>query len=309
MTYGNEPRNQSERRGAARDKARALRENRRRRERRRRWFLQGGIAGGLIVIIVVVVLVVANGVRPASAGPENMLSDGIVIGKDFKAVRTAAIPANGKPVPTTRDKKSSVVTIRIYVDYFCPLCGQFETANEPQISAWLKSGAATLEIHPVSILDRSSLGSRYSSRAANAAACVANYSPDDFWAFTKAMYAKQPKEGTSGLSNAQIKSVVSKAGVQDLGDINPCINTEKFASWVTDATERAANGPLPDSNVKTAATTPTVIVDGLSYQASNWGSASDFDAFVVQAAGASFDSGDSTPTPTPTPTTIPTLSN
>jgi protein-disulfide isomerase len=301
MTYGNDRQSKNDRRDAAREKARALREEQRKRERRNRLLLQGGIGVVVIAIVVVIVLVVRGGSVTPAAGPANMLSDGITIGKDFKADRTAGIPANGKPVPTTRDKKSSVVNIRIYLDYFCPICNEFETANKAQISSWLKSGAATIEIHPISFLDRSSLGTRYSSRAANAGACVANYAPDDFWAFTQEMYVKQPTEGTVGLSNAQIIGVIKDAKVGHIAAISKCVNDEKYKSWVTAETARAETGPLPDSNVKTVTGTPTVIVDGLQYQASDWTSASDFEAFVVQASSAS-NLGTSTSTPTPVPT-------
>ncbi|MCU1551708.1 MAG: hypothetical protein JWR36_2268 [Glaciihabitans sp.] len=307
MTYGSgEDRlSKNARRVAAREKAKALREQQRRKERRNRFFLQGGIGLAIIAIVVVVAIVVIGSVKPSAPGPKNMLSDGITIGKEFKAVSTAAIPANGQPVPTTRDKKSSVVTIRIYLDYFCPVCNQFETANKDQISSWLKSGAATLEIHPVSFLDRESLGTRYSSRAANAAACVANYSPDDFWTFTQAMYANQPKELTAGLTNPQIIKVIEGSGVSNLSQISTCVNKETYKAWVTDATDRATHGPLPDANIKTVTGTPTIIVDGLQYVATDFGSAADFQAFVVQAAGASFNPG-TTPTPTPTPIPTPT---
>jgi protein-disulfide isomerase len=299
---GNDRLSKNQRREAARDKARAMREQHKKKERRNRFLLQGGIGAGIVVVLVIVALVVVNSIKPAAAGPLNMQSDGITIGKGFKAVQTPAIPANGSPVATKRDKKSSVVTIRIYLDYFCPICNEFETANKTQISSWLKSGAATIEIHPISFLDRSSLGTRYASRAANAGACVANYSPNDYWAFTQEMYVKQPAEDTVGLSNAQINSVIKTAGVHNLSKIASCVNTEKFKDWVADATSRAQHGPLPDSNVKTVTGTPTVIVDGLQYNASDWTSASEFAAFVVQAAGASFNPNSSTPTPTPTPT-------
>jgi protein-disulfide isomerase len=299
---GDQRLSKNQRRDAARDKARALREEQRKKAKRNRLFLQGGIGAGILVVVAVIVLVVVNSITPAAAGPKNMLSDGIIIGKDYKAVRTPAIPADGKPVATKRDKNSSVVSIRIYLDYFCPICNEFETANKSQISGWLKSGAATLEIHPISFLDRSSLGTRYSSRAANAGGCVANYSPDDYWAFTQEMYVKQPEENSVGLTNAQIISVIKKAGVHNLTEVSKCVNDEKFKGWVTDATNRATTGPLPDSNVKTVTGTPTVIVNGLQYNASDWTSSSDFAAFVLQAAGATSGSGSSTPTPTPTPT-------
>jgi protein-disulfide isomerase len=237
-----------------------------------------------------------------------MQSDGIVIGKDLKAVQTPAIPAKGKPIATTRDKKSSVVSIRIYLDYFCPVCNAFETANKSQITKWLKTGAATIEIHPISFLDRSSLGTRYSSRAANAGGCVANYAPDDYWAFTEEMYVKQPTENTVGLSNAQIIAVAKTAKVHNLSQVSSCINDEKFKAWVTSATNRATAGPLPDSSVKTVTGTPTVIVDGVEYPINNddVASAAAFAAFVEQTAGSQFDSGSSTSTPTPTPTPTPT---
>ena len=300
MTYGDEP--EVGRRDAAREKSKALRDAHRKRERRNRWILQGGIAGGVVVILIVIAIVLFTSISPAVAGPLNMQSDGITIGKAAKAELTPAIPANGEPTATTRDKKSSVVTIRIYVDFLCPTCGQFVRANRDQIGSWLNDGAATIEIHPISVLDRVSLGSSYSTRAATAAACVANYSPDDFWAFTQAIYAQQPKEQAPGFTNAQILSKARDAGVGNLSPITSCVNNQKFKAWVVDATQRAQTGPLPDSNVKAVAAPPVIIVDGLQYQSANYGSAADFQAFVVQAAGVAFSPEVTTPTPTPTPT-------
>ena len=306
MTYGEagDRGGTSERREAAREKARELRDQQRKKERRNRLFLQGGIGLGIIAIAAIIVLVLVNNIARPAAGPLNMRSDGIIIGKDLKAVRTSAIPENGQPIATVRDKKSNVVSIRIYLDYFCPVCNAFETANKTQLTGWLKTGAVTLEIHPISILDRSSLGTAYSTRAANAAACVANYAPDDYWAFTQAMYARQPAENTVGLSNSQILAVIAAAKVHNISQITPCVNNEKFKGWVASATTRALNGPLPDSSAKNVAGTPTVIVDGVEYPitSADVGSASAFAAFVEQTAGSQFNSGTSTPTPTPTPT-------
>lgn len=306
MTYGEagDRGTKNQRREAAREKARELRELQRKKEKRNRVFLQGGIGLGIVVVLGVIALVVTTSIQPPAAGPLNMQSDGIIIGKDLKAVPTPAIAAKGKPVATPRDKKSSVVSIRIYLDYFCPVCNAFETANKAQITSWLKKGAATIEIHPISFLDRSSLGTRYASRAANAGACVANYAPDDYWAFTEEMYLKQPAESTVGLTNAQIIAVVTTAKVHNLSKVSDCINSEKFKTWVTAATDRATAGPLPDSSVKTVTGTPTVIVDGVEYPitSDDVSSAAAFAAFVEQTAGAQFNSGAPTPTPTPTTT-------
>lgn len=312
MTYdgSDNPGPENHSRAATRDKARAIREEQRKKESRNRLLLRGGIAVAIVAIAAIVVLVLTTSAAGPSTGPLNMASDGIVISKDFTAVPTPALTKGESPVATVRDKKSSVVSIRVYLDYFCPTCQSFESANRTQLSKWLKSGAITLEIHPLSLLDRSSLGTAYSTRSANAAACVANYSPDEFWAFTQALYAKAPQVNTAGLSNGQLIDAAKRAKVHSVARISGCINTEKFKAWVADATSRATAGPLPDSSVKTVSGPLTVIVDGQQYPitTSDVGSAAAFAAFVEETAGAQFDSGGSSSTPTPTPTPSPSPS-
>merc|ERR1712034_26131 len=101
----------------------------------------------------------------------------------------------------------------MYVDYLCPVCGAFEEANAELIETLVTTGQASIEIHPVSILDRASSGTRYSSRAANAVACVAENEPDSFWDAHATLFANQPDEGTSGLSNSEIIGLFEGAGI------------------------------------------------------------------------------------------------
>lgn len=308
MTYGGEgdDRSATQPRDVAREKARALREEHRKQERRRRVYLRGGIVVGIIAVALIITFVVIGSIPKPASGPLNMASDGIVIGKGDKAAQTPAISAAEKPIATERDKNSSVISIRLYVDYFCPLCKSFQSTNGAQLSKWLQSGAITLEIHPIALFDRSSLGSAYSTRAANAAACVANYSPNNYWTFTQRMFAKQPAQNTAGLTNAQIVSVIRASGVHNLAKITDCVDTERFKIWVSSATDRALAGPLPDSTAKKVAAAPTVIVDGQAFPitSADVSSAAAFTSFVEQTAGAQF-SGTSTPTPVPTVTVTP----
>jgi hypothetical protein len=120
------------------------------------------------------------------------------------------------------------------------------------------------------------------------------------------MYAKQPTEGTAGLTNAQIDTVIATAKVHNLSQVSKCVDKEKFKYWVNASTQRAEDGPLPDSTAKKVLGTPTILVNGVEYPitSSDVGSATAFAAFVEQTAGAQFNggSGTSTPTPTPTPT-------
>ena len=140
------------------------------------------------------------------------------------------------------------------------------------------------------------------TRAVNATACVANYSPDDFWAFHKALFANQPAENTGGLSDEELVELANGAGVGSAASIEKCITDGEFKSWVATSTARALNGPIPNSNVDKVSGTPTVIVNGQQYVGA-WNDLATFQAFVVQAAGEDFiQESTSTPTPTPTPT-------
>jgi protein-disulfide isomerase len=303
MTYGSSGDSRlskNERREAARVKAKELREQQKKKERQRKIFVQGGVIVGALAIITAVTLVILNGIQPAGPGPLNMLSDGIKIGKDYEAVKTPALQAGKDPIANTPDKASSVIDIQIYVDYMCPICGAFEAENNAQISTWVKSGAATIEIHPIAILNNSSQGTQYSTRAANAAACVANYDPNHYFEYSAALFVDQPKEQTTGLTNEELFKRAQAVKVSHEGDIKSCINDVRFKNWVQDATERALNGPIPNSDVDAVKGTPTVIVNGQKFNYSTPFSKDEFAAFVIQAAGTTFNDN-STPTATPTP--------
>jgi len=288
----------NQRREAAREKAKQLREEQRKKDTRNRVILISSLSVVVVAIVVGIVLVITSTLRPAGPGPANMASDGIQIGTGFVAATTPALDAGADPIPTVVDPASGAVDIRVYVDYMCPYCGQFESTNNSQMGDWITSGAATVEIHPLSILDRSSLGTKYSTRAANAAACVANYAPDQYWAFNGLLFSNQPAENTEGLDNDKLKSLVGEAGVTDQSAINSCIDDKTYNGWVADATSRALQGPLPGTDNLAVTGTPTVLVNGQKYSGSLT-DASAFSAFVVQVANQSYSTSTATPTPTP----------
>lgn len=284
------------RRDQAREHAREMREVERKRKVRNGWIIRGSVGLALVAVAVVTILIF-NSVRQAEIeaaipkpGPANMISDGILLQGDgsgnIVAVPTAAIPAGGDYTPTDLTKYADTVNIVTYVDYFCPICQSFEQTNAEQLGTWVSAGAATLEIHPISILDRSSLGTRYASRSANAMACVAQYDPNRFFQATTAMYASQPAEGTSGLTNEEIASVLAGAGVTDL-DVVKCINDETFKQWVTDATARTNVGPIPNSDLARVSGTPTVLVNGYQYPGAV-NDASAFAEFVSAVASGTY---------------------
>jgi protein-disulfide isomerase len=285
----------NDRRAHAREQARLMREKAKKTERRRRYLIQGGIGVAIIAVIVIVVLVIvqnqANSVVAAAkaGGPKNMISDGILFhGVDGKAVpvKTAAIKKGGKPVATDSSTYKGKANIVEYIDLQCPFCNEFETTNLAAIEKWVAAGKATVEIHPISILTDPTDGG-YSQRAASAVACVANYEPDAFPKVLAALYKNQPTEGSGGLPNSKIASIISGAGATN-PKIRACVNGASFAKWVVAATSRATSGVYAKyaTQFNNQVSTPGIIVNGNVYQgdpvnSSDWlTNAKEFATFV-----------------------------
>ena len=270
----------NERRDAAREQARLAREKQKRQERLRRWLIPTGVTVVVVAIVAVVALVVSTSAPAAqtSAGPKNMISDGLLLtgsGGTMVATTTAALKAGQTPTPNPTPTADKVAHITTYVDLSCPVCQGFEATNAATIKSLVEQGAATIEIHPVAILDRNSLGARYSSRSANLAACVANFAPDNFYAVLEAMYVNQAAEGTTGLSDTQMLSIVHDAGLKN-ADVDSCVRGETYKSWVAAATARVIADPTLVNPSSGGFGTPTVLVNGKMYT----GSPTDANAFT-----------------------------
>lgn len=287
----------SESREAARARALELRAEHRKRDRRRRLITLLSVAGTVAVIAVIVTVVVLTSNRPATRGPQNMLSDGIKIGADFAAVTTPGLPVGQTP-EASDPNPSDVVDIKVYYDYLCPNCGLFEERNGEQLREWIGNEAATVEYHPLAIFTAKAQG--YSLRAANAAACVAEYQPDAFFAFHEALFAEQPEENSEGLSDEQILEIAADADVTTNSRFESCVTEQRFRRWVNEATQRALAGPISGTDVAAIESTPTIIVNGVEFAYTTAFDPDEFAQFVASAAGQSF-SQNPTPTPMPTP--------
>lgn len=289
----------SESREAARERARELRAEHRKRDRRRRLVTTLAVVGGIAVIGIVVAIVVVNSVRPPTRGPLNMLSDGIKVGAEFRAVTTPGLEIGQTPVPSASNP-SDVVDIKIYYDYLCPNCGLFQERNGDQIRELIANEAATVEYHPIAIFTSKSAGTQYSLRAANAAACVAEYAPDRFFDFHVALFADQPEENTPGLADDELIELAYEVGVPENRRFDTCVTDQRFRRWVNDATRRALDGPIPGTDVASVESTPTIIVNGTQFAYTTAFDPNEFAQFVAAATGQSY-TENPTPTPTPTP--------
>ncbi len=277
----------NEQREAARAKAKQMREQQKRSATRKRLGLQLGVTGGILAIVAMIVFVVLSNTSGNSAPglgnqtPTNMtFAGGIKIGSGLRAFTkdfTPAPAANAKHVPN----------LEVYVDLQCPNCRDFEAANSTEIKDLVSRGVITLTVHPVTFLDRSSLN-YYSSRAANAVAAVATYSPDKFYDYLQLLYQNQPQESPAinGPDNNQLYSWAQQVGADNLDKIKSAIDKNAFGSWVIKQTTAfLGNKSFSDASVAAGGNgigTPFILVDGTPWFG-NWSNPATF-AQMLQAA-------------------------
>ena len=145
-------------------------------------------------------------------------------------------------------------TMDTYIDFMCPICGQFEQAYGESIQSLVDDGTITLNIHPISILDRASSGTEFSTRSANAMYCVAAADGTAAVPFMQVMFANQPEEGSTGLTNEQMLAIAAGVGVTG---IDSCVNDGEYSSYVTAMTDKTPVAPGASG-----IGTPTIAING-----------------------------------------------
>ena len=237
----------NERREAAREQAKAAREAQLKKEKRSRLILQGSIVLGVLAVIAVAAIVVTQIVKPAGPGPENMASGGIVFeGENFDVRSTPSIADGEQLVAQSVDRDTVPLDIVVYVDYLCPHCGQFEQMAGPMLEQWVGSGQATLQVYPVTFQDNLSKGTKYSTRAANALACVVEEQPDVAWDYHSALLSPdvQPAQNTTGLPNDRLIELAEEVGADVTTSLRQCISNVPFADFFAKTNRLAFGGPL-----------------------------------------------------------------
>lgn len=249
-----EKQTRSEQREEARAKAKALREQHKKGEQRKRLALQFGVGGAVIAVVALVAFALVSGANKETVVPANFsYNDGIKIGTNLEAFTPDYTPAPG-------EAGANVPNIQVYLDYQCPFCRDFELPNQSQIESWVTKGIATIEVHPISFLDGRGSPNEYSSRAANAAVCVAENSPNSFFKFNSLLFANQPEEGTNGPSNSELFDRAKEAGISNEAEIKSCIDEKRYGTWISNITTKALNENIPGTEYRVEGT-PFVLVN------------------------------------------------
>lgn len=246
----------AQRRDAARAEALALQKKQQSSEKRNRVIVLSVLGLAVIGLVVAIVLILTEGQKT----PMEKV-DSIPAG----VVENSGIPVGADGAAGTSNEGAK--TLDVYVDYMCPICGQFEQTNSASIAEMREAGDITLIVHPVSILDRASQGTEYSTRAASASAWVADQAPEQFSAFHDALFASQPAENTAGLSDEQIAQVAEQVGVP--ADVAAGITDgqakDTYEEWVAASTD-AATSDEALFNAQGGFGTPTVLIDGERFE-------------------------------------------
>ncbi|WP_285249045.1 thioredoxin domain-containing protein [Pseudarthrobacter sp. efr-133-R2A-89] len=270
MSPANEVRkSKAERTAEAREKARLIREAQAKKDKRNKLLIGWGIVAAVVAILVVVALVVTSSLKqnapiadqgptPANAnihGGVTLLANSDVAKSDPATVDANSVgdapktPPAEVVAPGAEAEAGKPVKVVLYVDFICPICKNFETQYNDQLTSLRNDGKITVEYRPLGFLDSRST-TNYSSRAANAAACVANTAPQKYADYFNALYAQQPAEGSAGLSDNDLKKMASDMGV----DIGSCVDDKTYRPYVKYTTKEASAIGVTG--------TPTVFVDG-----------------------------------------------
>ena len=243
-------------------------------ERKRNLAIQIGLTAAVVIFAVALVLYIVMGSDKKHSG-------------DIQAVRVASSDVIKKD--GSSDPKA---VLSLYEDFQCPHCRDFEKVMGPTITQLVKSGAIAVDYNMVAILN-SPANQKYSSRAANAAYCVADADTtpmkEAFTRFHAALFAKQPPEGAPAPDNAGLIETARQAGIAP-DKITDCVNSGKYTDMV--------DGLAAASKITA---TPTVRLNGNDVQIQ---SSADLIAKVKEIVG-DVPGLAAAPTPTPTPAPVP----
>jgi protein-disulfide isomerase len=223
--------------GRERAQARRIVEMQKARERRRRITLWTSIA-------VVLVLVIAG-----------IVGYGIMSSQDKQNAGKLTVPSAAVDNGTAFAVGTGPVVIDLYEDFMCPVCHEFETTDEATIKQLVAQNKVTVRYHPVAILDPSSNGTKYSTRAAGAAAAAAQ--AGKFLQYHDVLYQNQPAEGSSGLSNAKLIELGKSVGLTGSA-FTDAVNNGTYDAWVAKNTDSFSQRGYSG--------TPTVVIAGKQYK-------------------------------------------
>jgi protein-disulfide isomerase len=145
---------------------------------------------------------------------------------------------------------SGPVTVEVYEDFICPHCKDFEDQSGQTLDQLVSANKVKIVYYPLAFLDEAS-STDYSTRAAAASACADE--GGKFREYAEALFARQPAEGSAGLSDGELTSIGTSVGLSE-SSFGQCVNDGKYKPWVGSISNAASASGVNG--------TPTVKVNG-----------------------------------------------
>lgn len=256
---------ESPRSANAREQARKMQQEQERKQKLTSVLLRVGVVVVALAVVVGLTLFVLNrddsgaapsaGPAPAAANEQGgfVLSSSSEIeeGDDLGQIDAANVedPDSELPPGVAERESGEAPHIIIYTDAYCIHCANFEAEHSAQMSEWLDEGLVTVEYRSVSYLSSST---NYSARAANAFACMAEESPENYSGYLGQVTAN--RVSNDEMSNDQLTQLASETYSADIGE---CIEDGTYRAFASYTTRHAQAAGIEG--------TPSVYVDEVSW--------------------------------------------
>ena len=185
------------------------------------------VIGGLGVVALAAFVLLQGG--PATADTANLLTPG---------VPTPLALADGRAI----GKADAPVTLEVWTDFQCPVCGQLARIVEPQLIArYVTPGTLRIVHHDAAFQGAKSSASYDESVEAGAGArCAADQGR--YWPFQDWTFANQSGENKGAYADARLRSIATEAGL-DVAAWDACrVTGEQQAAVRSDTAQALAAG-------------------------------------------------------------------
>jgi protein-disulfide isomerase len=195
---------------------------------------------GLIGIVIIGVLLIAQGTAPRTIDTSDIKASVVQVPVDL---------ADGRSL----GKSDAPVTLDVWSDYQCPVCGQFAEMVEPSlIRTYVANGTLRIVDHDAAFQgQRSSSAYDESVEAGAGARCAADQ--DLYWQFHNVLFANQVGENEGAFRDERLRAIAAKAGVD-------------VAAWdacrATGTQQAAVRAETADAVKQGVNATPTMSLNG-----------------------------------------------
>lgn len=187
------------------------------------------MTGGALLIGLVIIAVAVVTSRPAATGDTSWVTPAVSL--------SPTVPKDG----TTLGSPAAPVTLDVYSDFQCPVCGKFAREYLPQlVRDFVTPGTLRIVDHPVEILGAGTPNE--SLQAAIGATCAGR--EGHYWDYHDALMWNQNGENLGAFSQPRLLALASQLGL-DRTAFDACFSDPAVTTEVVQATTASGVNQTP----------------------------------------------------------------